>query len=118
MSEKKSIKELKEALVAVVALANITAEAIETKKFDLVKFLSVAPKVQAGIEGYKEVVPEALDLDSAEAAEVIAAIGAELTLENEKVKTIIVASIKIIPPVIEILEALKVTNASVEAPVA
>lgn len=105
--EKKSIKELKEALIAVVGLASLTAEAIESKKFDIVKFLSVAPKVQAGIEGYKDIVPEALDLDSAEAAEVIAAISAELTIENEKVKTIIVASIKMIPPVIEILEALK-----------
>lgn len=105
--EKLPIKDLKEGLVALVALGNFAAEAIEAKKFDFVKFLSIAPKVQVGIEGYKNIVPEALDLDSAEGAELVAAVSAELTLENEKVKAIILASVKMIPPALELLEAVK-----------
>jgi len=90
MDEKKGIKELTELFVAAGALfqlgKKVKEDGIGTEDIAIVfsELLTKYPVIVAGIDGIKEAVEEAKDLDGAE----IAALVAVVTAEIEKVEAV------------------------------
>jgi hypothetical protein len=100
------VKDLKEAVVALCAITTFGIEAVSKKQFDFQKALAIAPKLQMAVEGYQNIGPQALDLDSAEGMEIVAAVAAELALENEKAKNIVIAVLESLPANIKLVKAI------------
>ncbi len=101
------IKDFKEAIVAVCSIAMFGVNLAQTKKLDLNAALLLVPKIQLGVEGYQNIVPELFDIDGPEALEVVAAVSSELSITNEKAKLVIVAAIKALPANLELIQAIR-----------
>jgi hypothetical protein len=104
--EKLPIKDCKEAIVAGVALAMVGVGFYKDRNIDFKQLLIAMSKVQQAIDGFENIIPEALDMDSEEAKEVIAAVAAEINVSNEKAKTIILASLESLPANIKLVKAI------------
>lgn len=100
------IKDFKEAVVAVAAGVVFAQETAKTKKLDWNKAFVLFAKLNTGVEGYDNILPEAFDIDSAEGKEVTDAVVAELGIANEKAKPIVVAIVAALPANLELYKAI------------
>lgn len=100
------ITDLEEAILAACDIAIFGIKTAETKKLDFLAALQLAPAIQLGIEGYKNIVPQAIDIDSAEATQLVAKVAAKFSTTNNKAKKIIIAVTKLVAPAIELVEAV------------
>ena len=105
-SAKLPIKDFKEAIVAMTALTVFGVYAYEKRDVDVTKLFELMAKFQLAADGYENILPEALDMDSEEAAEVIAAVAAEIKTSNEKAKAIVLASLAALPANIKLIKAI------------
>jgi len=109
MNEKKGVKELLDVVDCGIALVNCGLLVSKDKKIsldDLPHVLAVVPKLVPAIEGVKEIPAELKDIDSAEAAQVVAHVASTLAVESEKAKAVIGASLKSVIAVKELVEAV------------
>lgn len=107
--EKKGVKEVLDVVDCGVALVNCGLLVAKDKKIsldDLPHVFAVIPKLVPAIEGVKEIPAELKDIDSAEAAEVVAHVASTLAVESEKAKVVIGASLKTVMAVKELVEAV------------
>jgi hypothetical protein len=104
------IKETKEALSAIIALANVGDMAAKDGKIDfadLPLLIGVVPKIQPAIDGSGLIPKELGDLSSAEAAEVIAFVGSELAIGDVKAKEIISQSLVVIAEIAKLVQKIR-----------
>jgi hypothetical protein len=112
MNEKVSygVKETKEAISAIIALANAGDSAAKDGKIDfadLPLLIGIVPKMQPAIDGSGMIPKELGDLSSAEAAELIVMIGAELAVGDTKAKEIISQSLVVIAEVSKLVQKIR-----------
>ena len=63
------------------------------------------PKLVPAIEGVKEIPAELKDMSTAEAAAVVAEVGAKLAIDNEKAKAVVDNSLKTLLAVKDLIDA-------------
>lgn len=109
MSEKQGVKEITDVVKLGVAIANASVLVAADKKVDLADLpiiMGILPLVPAALEGISKIPAEASDLDSAEGAALLATIAADLALPDGKAKAIVMASMKIVVDVKDLVEAI------------
>jgi hypothetical protein len=101
------IKDAKEAAVALAALSVFAYECLAKKEFNFLTAMSLVPKIQVAYEGYQNVLPQLQDLETSEGAEIVAAVAAQLSIVPEKAKKIVLASLHIVPGLLELKDAIE-----------
>jgi hypothetical protein len=104
------IKETKEALVAIIALANAGDMAAKDGKIDfsdLPLLIGVVPKIQPAIDGSGMIPKEIGDLSSSEAAELIALISTELVISDVKAKEVISQGLVTIAEIAKLVQKIR-----------
>lgn len=101
------IKDFKEAVVAVAAGIVFGIDTSKSKKFEWDKALVLSAKLNAGVEGYENILPQAFDIDTDEGAEVVAAVVAELAIDSEAAKGIVIAAVEALPPMLKLYKAVE-----------
>lgn len=105
-----SVKETKEALSAIIALANAGDAAAKDGKIDfndIGLLIGLIPKIQPAIDGVKSIPSELKDLSSEEAEELVAFVTGELTVGNGKAVVIIEKGFKTMQAVAELVKAIR-----------
>lgn len=112
--EKQGIKELKEMVDLVIGLANAGVKIGKDKKVDvtdLSHLLGLIPLIQPAFDGVTKLPAEVMDLSGAEGAELIAHVGASLSVDSERAKAIITASVKLAMDIKVLVDAIKIKDA-------
>lgn len=114
MSGVKDVKELKDVVILTAKVVNGIQEALKDGKIGLSDaniLFSLVPPTIAAIDGAGDIPAEIADFQAEEAVELIAAVSAELVVDNEKAKKIIAASLDLLavstPKVAALVEACK-----------
>lgn len=106
--EQKGVKELLEVVDCCVSMVNAGVMVAKDKKIsfdDLTVLFMVVPKLVPAIEGVKEIPAEIKDMSTAEAAAVVAEVGAKLAIDNEKAKAVVENSLKTLLAVKDLIDA-------------
>lgn len=93
------VKNTKEALDLVLALYKAGDGALADGKLgfdDLAQLMAVVPKIGPAVADMGKIPQEFADLDSAEAAELVAHVAAGLALQDEKAKDVLDAALKVL----------------------
>jgi hypothetical protein len=115
MTMEKSVKELKEVLLLAVRITNGVQLALKDDgKIGLsdagILFSLLQPTVEA-VAGIGELPAEIADFQSEEAVELLAMVSAELAVDNEKAKKIVVAALDMLatstPKVAALVQAIR-----------
>ena len=115
MSGVKSVKELKEVVLFPVKVVNgVQAALKDDGKIGLsdahILFGLIQPLIEV-VQGVGEIPAEIADFQTEEAVEILAAVSAELVVDNEKAKKIVLASLDLVsssvPKVAALVEAIK-----------
>jgi hypothetical protein len=104
------IKETKEAISEIIALANAGDAAAKDGKIDfadLPLLIGIVPKIQPAIDGSGLIPKELGDLSSAEAAELISQISVELVIGDVKAKEIISQSLETIASIAKLVQKIR-----------
>jgi hypothetical protein len=104
------IQNLKEVVDLVLVGHKIAVQAQADGKIDFADaalLMQLIPVVSPALAGIDQVVPEALDLDAAEGVELVAHVAANLAVENEKAKAIIVEALKFAVQGVQLAKAIK-----------
>ena len=101
------VTDVKEAAVAIAAIANFAINAVQSKHFDAAQALALYPKLQSGVDGFANVLPQLKDIDGPEAVELIGAVAAELGVLPEKAKNVLVALAECVQPVSKVVAAFR-----------
>lgn len=104
------IKETKEALAAVISIANAGKTAVSDGKIDfndIALLLSVFPKIQPAIDGSAEIPKEIGDLSAEEAADLIAYVSSELKVGDEKVNAVIVQALSTVASIAKLVQTIR-----------
>jgi hypothetical protein len=83
------VKNIKEALIAVLALPKVYEAAMEDGKIgfeDLALLMALFPKLQPAIEGITEIPGELKDMTEEERLELVVLVKAELDLEDDSLE--------------------------------
>jgi hypothetical protein len=110
MEAKLGIKETKEAVDLVLAVAKIVVEATKDGKVDaqdLGLLIALIPVVQPAVEGANQIAAELKDLEVAEATELAAHVAAKLALPTEKAQAVAQAALKAAVAVFALVKAIK-----------
>lgn len=106
---KKSVKELKEALLLLVEMANAGIEIAKDGKIgldDVGTLLKIVPALGPAISGVTEIPSEVSDIDAEEVAELVGAVVAKLAVDDQKARLIIEKSLKTAAAVAELVMAI------------
>lgn len=102
-------KEVTEAVLGAVSLANAAVGMAADGKVgldDLSHLMAALPKVIAAVEGADKIPAEVMDLDSAEGAALVADVATSLAIGDEKAKKVVLASLKTLLGVRDLIVAL------------
>lgn len=116
--EAKGIKETKEALTLVCKAIAVGKEANADGKIgisDLPLLVKLYPAALAAFAGGDQIPAELKDLDSAEGAEIVAHVMAELTLDNAKARAVVQAGLKVLASGYELVQALAIQPVPAQA---
>lgn len=105
--EKLPIKDLEEAVLFVCDAALFGLDLAQGGKLDLVKTLALLPGLQLAVQGYDQIFPEVIDLDSDEAAQLVTEVMNKFNVANPKAKAIVSAAVKMLPGAFELFKAVK-----------
>lgn len=110
MAGKVGIEELKSIVSLMIKIANLTGEALSDKKIsldDAALIFKLIPAIGPAIEGAKDALPELEDLQSEEIAELAAHVMTEISVGDEKAKSILSACLKIAIAAVSLKDAIK-----------
>lgn len=111
MSEKEGVKELKEVIELVTTCVKIGLDVGKDGKLtpeDIGFFLALVPKIEPAFSAIGKVPAELADLSQEEGLELVTAIGAALSLENDKAKALVEKSLKVAVSVYDLIKTITV----------
>jgi len=117
---KLGVKETKELIDLMVTGVSVYDGAMADGKLgleDLAQLFKLAPVLQPALDGVDKVIPELMDLDSEEGAEVVTYVVTKLAVQDPKARAIITAAFKSAVGLLELYRAVKMTEAPASAAV-
>lgn len=108
--EKMGIQETKDCIDLGLAMIECAVQAKKDGKIgveDAALLLQVIPKVGPAIEGASKVPSELADLESSEAAELVAHVMGKLAIDDAKAKEVIEKSLKAAVSIYDLVKAVK-----------